>query len=363
MKKLFCVADLVVGIVVGSFFVLPCLGKGKTEKKFSIPAIDVHAHTCIATPVIPIEGQYTEATDEKAKGSTETMTMTEQYTRVITGPEKGAAEYYAKQMEAANVAGILLMGGVGIEGDPLGIKRNLRIARLLASRPKPKLAKVIGAADPAKGLSPTRMKAVKAQLDKHRSEIVALKCYIAYHGRPTDHGYEPFYKLALQYDLPVIFHTGDSWGDMSRALDSNPLLIDEIARKYPDMRIVLAHMGLPQWHIEAAVMMWRRPNVWVDLSGFYGGTDEPLLEMVRSGRPRTIPLSTIISDVQEGLTMVNKYDRVLYGLDAPLSVSMPAYREFIEALIPKEHHEKVFRTNAEELFGMNLDEVLHSKDK
>jgi len=64
----------------------------------------------------------------------------------------------------------------------------------------------------------------------------------------------------------------------------------------------------------------------------------------------------------EGLTMVNMYDRVLYGTDYPILPNAP-YRTFVEAVIPKEHHEKVFRTNAEELFGLKLDEVPASQDK
>lgn len=359
MKKLVCIAVLVMGIVVAILVVQPCLGKSTTQKQFSIPAIDVATHACIATPVLGIDDQYQASSDD---GSLTGTTQSSNFLRVLKGPEKEAAEFYAKQMESANVACILLMGGVGIEGDPLGIERSLRIAKLLAEYSKPKLVKVIGAADPSNGLSPVKMKAVREQLDKHRSEIVAFKVYLGFHGRPTDHGYEPFYKLALECNLPVVFHTGDSWGHMSRALDSNPLLVDEVARKYPKLRIVLSHMGVGQWHIEAAVMMWRRPNVYVDLSGFYVGTDEPLLEMVRSGPLRTIPLMTIMSDVVEGLTMVNAYDRVLYGSSAPMGPSMAAYREYIEALIPKEHHEKVFRTNAEKLFGVKL-QALAVKDK
>lgn len=347
MKSKHYCRGLIAAVVCGIFVLQGCHGRPKTEGGYRGPAIDTHVHVSIGTPISPIDKSQPEVI------------------RLWTGPEKEAAERVALEMEAANVGMVFLLGQVGVDGDPLGIERSVRVAKELAALPKPKVAKIVAIADPKSGLSGTQMEAVRTQLEKHRRQIVALKCYIGYYGPPTDPGYEPFYRLALEHNLPVMFHTGDPWGPKTRVSDSMPLLLDDVAREFPDLRIVLCHMGCP-WHVDAADMMWRQPNVWVDLSGLYVGPGQPLEDMCRTGKLRTIPGSTVMSDLIEALTLVNRYDRVLYASDFPLPSfperSMSPYRRFIETLIPKEHHEKVFRQNAEQLFGVKLA-IPASQDK
>lgn len=227
------------------------------------------------------------------------------------------------------------------KGDPLGINESLKVAEMLSMREKPIQAKIVAACDPNKGLDEDKMKAVKAQFEEHRGDIVGFKCYTGYHGGPMDPGYQPFYRLAVEYDLPVIFHTGVTAWNTTDLADSKPLLFEKVAQKYPDMRIVLAHMGWP-WHIDAAMVALRHPNVWVDLAGLYVGTSKPLDEMVQGGELCTLAGFTSINQLVEGLTLMDKYDRVLYGTDFPYVCQIPSYRKFIEALIPKEHHIKVF---------------------
>jgi len=173
-----------------------------------------------------------------------------------------------------------------------------------------------------------------------------------------DAGYQPYYDLALEHNLPVVFHTGDTAGNRYDPTDAHPLLVDAVARKHPDLRIVLAHMGWP-WMKDAAFVAYRHPNVWIDLSGHYTSTSKALDEMLQSGELRTIADTPVISDLVENLIMINKYDRLLYASDFPVCNLMPSYRRFIEAVIPKEHHEKVFRKNAEELFGIKLEVAEH----
>jgi predicted TIM-barrel fold metal-dependent hydrolase len=194
------------------------------------------------------------------------------------------------------------------------------------------------------------MRAVKAQLKQHRSDIVAFKCYIGYHGRPEDPGYQPFYELAIEESLPVIFHTGD-FGGTGILEDAHPLRIDAIAGKYPSMRIVMAHMGNP-WVMEAALVVDGHENVWADLSALHWGNPEELGAMLEAGELKSIKQGLLMSNWNEAMAVYGRYDRLLYGTDVPPPWAI--YRRFIEALIPKEHHVKVFRKNAEDLFGVKV---------
>jgi predicted TIM-barrel fold metal-dependent hydrolase len=50
---------------------------------------------------------------------------------------------------------------------------------------------------------------------------------------------------------------------------AHPLLMDEIAIRYPDLKIIMAHMGHP-WQVETCVVIRKHPNLYADLSGnFY----------------------------------------------------------------------------------------------
>ena len=244
---------------------------------------------------------------------------------------------------------IFLMGKLDSNADdPLGITENLQIGSLASG------IKVIGAADPRKGLDAEHMAAVRAQLKEHRREIVALKCYLGYVGAPEDPGYQPYYELAEEFNVPVIFHTGDTWGAMADLKSSQPLGIDRIAWKHPNLRIVMAHVGVP-WHREACEVAWKNENVWLDLSGLLLADDEFTNQMLAAeSLPDAVP-GIIIADLRNALTYLSRYDRLVYGTDlGPISCSMANYRRFIERIIPEEYHREVFQSNAEELFGVKV---------
>ena len=137
---------------------------------------------------------------------------------------------------------------------------------------------------------------------------------------------------------------------------SHPLGVDKIAWKYPSLRIVLAHVGVP-WHQDACEVAWKNDNVWLDISGVLLGDDEFINNMLSERKlPDAVP-GLVINDLINALTYMDRYDRVLYATDWPvISSSMLNYRRFIEVLIPEEHHQKVFWDNAKELFGVGFGE-------
>ena len=164
----------------------------------------------------------------------------------------------------------------------------------------------------------------------------------------------PYHRSSRIGGCPSASHCGAPWGPKTSIADANPLLLVDVARKYPDLRIVLCHMGGCIWHKEAAVMVWHQPNIWLELSGLYEGPVEPLDEMIRSGTLRPIYGTTFVEELIQALTFAGRYERVVYGSDYPCH-PMASYRRFMEAVIPKEHHTRVFRTNMEELYGVKLD--------
>ncbi len=174
------------------------------------------------------------------------------------------------------------------------------------------------------------------------SHCVGLKLYPGYHAfQPDDPLYAPFYELAAAYDVPVVFHSGETASSGGRLRFSHPLLVDDVAVKFPETRFVIAHYGNP-WVMDATAVLAKNPNVFADLSGLGVGNFSAgwYLDHYRG----------YIEYLRTWITYLSDYDKLLYGSDWPL-VNIPAYLEVIAALIPEAEQEAVFYHNARRVFS------------
>lgn len=76
------------------------------------------------------------------------------------------------------------------------------------------------------------------------------------------------YREAERHGLPILFHIGTSPVRMAPIRYAHPLVVDEIAQRYPDLRIIMAHMGHP-WTADTVVVVRKHPNVFTDISGLF----------------------------------------------------------------------------------------------
>jgi hypothetical protein len=77
------------------------------------------------------------------------------------------------------------------------------------------------------------------------------------------------YAYAQQNGLPIVFHQGTSPVRDAPLRYAHPLAMDEIAMMYPDLKIVMAHLGHP-WHADTIAVVRKHPNVFTDCSAqFY----------------------------------------------------------------------------------------------
>ncbi|TDD57646.1 amidohydrolase [Kribbella antibiotica] len=77
-----------------------------------------------------------------------------------------------------------------------------------------------------------------------------------------------FYDYCQTNNLPILFHSGASPIREAPLRYTYPLVTDEIALRYPELRIVMAHMGHP-WSRETVVTIRKHPNVYADVSSIY----------------------------------------------------------------------------------------------
>ncbi|KAB2810898.1 amidohydrolase family protein [Pimelobacter simplex] len=115
---------------------------------------------------------------------------------------------------------------------------------------------------------------------------------------PSDPALDGLWSLAVERGVPVWVHSGQSFSSSPMSV-SSPQVIDRIATRHPDLRLVLGHGGWP-WVLEAVALLQRHPHVYLEFSSHHprtmaaGGSGwEPLFfHGARSVRDRVLFGST-----------------------------------------------------------------------
>lgn len=203
-------------------------------------------------------------------------------------------------------------------------KRNSRIKAVVGINPNFKI---------------TASQVKKIEQDLKTGAVKAIKIYLGYfHHYAYDKVYHPFYKLAAKYNRPVIFHTGDTFGENALLKYAHPLTVDEVAVKFPKTKFVIAHIGEP-WVVDAAEVVYKNHNVYADLSGLVIGKVSKLAQTEMAPKIKYI------------LAYVGNQKKFLYGSDWPL-IKMADYIQMMKSMIPSRMHKDIFYNNAKELFRL-----------
>lgn len=175
------------------------------------------------------------------------------------------------------------------------------------------------------------------------SKYQCMKVYLGYVPKYAyDPFYLPFYRMAQKYDVPVVFHTGDTYDKMAKVKYAEPLQVDEVAVQFPKVKFVVAHMGNP-WIQSAAEVVYKNDNVYVDLSALMLG------DLSKSDSESIEEL--VVKPIRWFYLYVENPKKLLFGTDWPLLEIRP-YAAAVGRAIPKEHWDDVFYNNAVELFKL-----------
>jgi len=151
------------------------------------------------------------------------------------------------------------------------------------------------------------------------------------------------YTKAQELNLPILFHQGTSPIRDAPIRYAHPLVMDEIAILFPELRIVMAHIGHP-WQEDCLVVIRKHPHVYADISGrFY--------------RPWSF---------YNGLRMAYEWavmDKLFLGSDYPITMPQEAMdglrnmNDFIRKHnlpeVPQELLEQIIHRDALALLGLN----------
>lgn len=147
-------------------------------------------------------------------------------------------------------------------------------------------------------VDPNRVSAAAELRDAHDMGMRGVKLAPPYQNfHPHSPEAYSVYEVAASLGMFVVFHQGGVSVRRGVLEVAQPVLLDRVARDFPDMTVIIAHMGQP-WHHEVVPLLRKHPRVYADLSARCS---------------RTSQLRRILRDL-------NDYDlipKILWGSDFP----------------------------------------------
>ena len=160
----------------------------------------------------------------------------------------------------------------------------------------------------------------------------------------------PYYKLLQELGYPIVIHTGEVSSDpkIANPLDFNdPKYIVEIAKKFPKLKIVIAHYYWPK--IEYCYEITKNiPNIYFEISGC---ADDEVLKASGGIEKMASVLKKTITD---------RSDKVIFGTDWPLcdSKTESGFKKHIDLVnslgLDEETEQLIFWKNANEVYKLGL---------
>lgn len=173
------------------------------------------------------------------------------------------------------------------------------------------------------------MQLIKLKNYLEKKLVVGIKLFTGHEAfYLTDKSLEMVYELAIQYDVPVLFHSG--WDNSQY---SDVMLVAEVARKYPELKLVCCHCFFPE--LEKCMYLMEFSNIIFDLSSVADDI---------SNRVRNAEIVKRIIDLAP--------ERVVFGSDFSCC-SQKEHIEFIKELkLTKNIEDNIFWRNAKSIYSL-----------
>jgi len=189
------------------------------------------------------------------------------------------------------------------------------------------------------GVDPRRKNAVEI-LEKGVQEwgMKGLKLYPPCGFYPNDPVVTPLWEKANELGIPVTVHSGPTFPQLKMKY-SQPVYLEDVLVRYPDLNIIIAHLGGGIWAEEVMALRQMRDNVYADISGWQG--------MVYTDREYTIQrLVHVYSSLRS---------KCLFGSDWPAFNFQMSHKEWVDTINGLENVEARLK---KKLLGENAEKVL-----
>lgn len=185
---------------------------------------------------------------------------------------------------------------------------------------------VVGGISPLVNLS-SQLAKVRACLEQKR--LVGIKLFPGH--EPfylTDERLEEVYRLALGYDVPVLFHSGGSHNDYSGVKE-----VKAVLDRYPKIKLVCCHCFYPDLPLCRSLISY--PNLYFDISAV--ADDQRIWVFIQREVKALISLAP---------------ERVLFGSDA-FGCGIGEHIRLVKGLhLSSEQEERIFAANAVRLYKL-----------
>jgi predicted TIM-barrel fold metal-dependent hydrolase len=147
---------------------------------------------------------------------------------------------------------------------------------------------------------------------------------------------DPIYRYCVANNLPLTMHMGTTFAENAPIEYGRPLAVDEIASRYPDLKMIMAHMAHP-WAEECIVVARKRANVYCEVSALFY---------------RPWQFWNILIAAQE--YRITERDKIFWGTDFPFS----NVRESIDGL--RDINAQVDGTALPRVSTQTIEAIIHS---
>ncbi len=119
------------------------------------------------------------------------------------------------------------------------------------------------------GIDPSHPKEAITDLERAWQELSMRGLAVApaaqdFH--PSDSQAMLVYAAAAEKRMPVLFHTGPFTSAATKLEYARPILLDQVARELPELKIIIAHVGYP-WVNETLLLLAKHEHVYAEISG------------------------------------------------------------------------------------------------
>lgn len=242
-------------------------------------------------------------------------------------------EGYLMEMDEAGVAMTGIVAGVvanGVGGEVLSTDPDL-VAEAVRSFSDRYFGWI--------GIDPTRPMEALARIEYGISDLgfKAVHIYPHWFGIPiNDRIYYPIYAKCCELGVPVGLQVGSQSMRSGGRLCGQPVLLDDVAFHFPDLKILGIHIGTP-WAHEMTMLCRNHKNVYI---------------VADAHPPRQWERDLLAYIRQDEWTNKDGSNKVMWGTDWPVQRPAESLREVRELGLEKGVEERLIGLNAIEVLGL-----------
>jgi hypothetical protein len=263
------------------------------------------------------------------------------------------AENYIKIADSADIEKTIIMGvdyGMSEVGEAKWSVEELNKWVAEQTEQYPNKLTSLCAVDPRRGKEAINL--VEKAVEEWGMKGVKFHPTAGYY--PDDPKFFPLYEKCVELNVPLHSHTAATITAPMVSKYADPIYLDTIAAKFPELKIILVHFGSLSYTYKCAEIMGSRPNVYAEVSGYQAqalAMPEYFLKSLRN----ILNMPALLGKPLK--------DRIMFGVDWPYLETVMPIQKWVEWIknIPekaKEYGLKFSNREINKILSENAKKIL-----